>query len=112
MTKRGEVWWGQAPFKGQGIYRPWLVVSTQSHPFLDEECIVLALTTTCHEEGVAVSSEAWVSGAPEVDSYVSPWYVTTLKLRELDCQHGRLDEGFVSKAVQQLHDYVPVSVSS
>lgn len=111
MTERGEVWWGQAPFKGEGIYRPWLVVSTPSHPFAGEECIALALTTTDHEEGLGISKGAWVSEPPEVNSFVSPWYVATLKLRELDRQQGRLDDGFVSQAVRRFHDYVPIRQS-
>lgn len=111
MIERGEVWWGQAPFKGQGVYRPWLVVSTSTLPYAGEECIALALTTTGHEEGVAISNEAWVSGRPSVDSYVSPWYVATLKTKELDRQQGRLDTDFVTTAVQRLHAYVPATVS-
>jgi mRNA-degrading endonuclease toxin of MazEF toxin-antitoxin module len=111
MTERGEVWWGQAPFKNQGVYRPWLVVSTTTHPFADEECIAVGLTTTDHEEGMSISTEVWLSGEPDVDSYVSPWFVATLKLRTLERKQGRLEDWIVTDVVQRLHEYVPATVS-
>lgn len=110
MVARGGVWWGPAPFKDSPVYRPWLVVSTDTHPFTAEECIALALTTSSHDEGVAVPDEAWSTGGSAVESFVSPWYVTTLKSRTLDRRQGSLEPRFVSEAVERLHEYVPVEV--
>lgn len=106
-VSRGEVWWGPALHKSGPAYRPWLVVSDQSHPFSDEESIVVAMTTRDHPDGIVVPDEAWVRGGSETDAYVSPWYVTTIKQRDLDNQQGELDDSLVSEAVEALHSYVP-----
>ena len=104
---RGEVWWGPALHKSDPAYRPWLVVSDRSHPFADEECIVVAMTTQSHPDGIAVPDEAWVRGGSETDTYVSPWYVTTIKHRDFDNQQGELSDSFVVDAVEALRSYVP-----
>jgi mRNA-degrading endonuclease toxin of MazEF toxin-antitoxin module len=104
---RGEVWWGPAAHKSSPAYRPWLVVSNTSHPISDEECIVVAMTTQNHPDGIAVSEKAWVQGGSERDAYVSPWYVTTIKQRNLDNQQGKLTDSLVAGVVETLHGYIP-----
>lgn len=111
-VSRGGVHWGPAPHKSSPAYRPWLVVSTSDHPFSDEECIATALTTTAHEEGIAVPDDAWQAGGSEKQPYVSPWYVTTIKTRTFDRHQGTLDAAFVGRVVEALHDYVPVDPAS
>ena len=105
---RGDVRWGPAPHKSSPAYRPWLIVSTDDHPFATEECIAVALTTTAHDEGIAVPDDAWTSGGSQKRAYVSPWYVTTIKHRTFDRYQGRLESSFVSRVVTALHEYVPV----
>lgn len=107
---RGDVRWGPALHKASPAYRPWLVLSTDEHPFADEECIAVALTTTPHDDGVAVPDTAWATGGAEQQSYVSPWYVVTLKHQTFDRHQGRLVETFLPQVVEQLHGYVPVRV--
>ncbi len=96
---QGAVWWGPAPHKSDAAYRPWLVVSDASHPFAAEECMV-GMTTQNHPDGIAVPDEAWIRGGSNEDAYVSPWYVTTIKHRDLDNQQGKLAD-----ALEALHDY-------
>ncbi len=84
MYDRGEVWWGPAPNKSSPSYRPWLIVSGSDHPFSHTECIALAMTTQRHAGGIVVPDGRWVSGGSNRESYVSPWYVTTIKHRDLD----------------------------
>lgn len=107
MVDRGDVRWGPAPQKSSPAYRPWLVVSDDGHPFADEECIVVALTTTDHDEGIAVPAECWDVGGSDVRSYASPWYVTTVKTATFDRLQGRLDPALVSRIAESLHAYVP-----
>lgn len=104
---RGEVWWGPAPHKSGPAYRPWVVVSGPSHPFSETECIGLAMTTQEHAGAVEVPDGAWVRGGSDADSYVSPWYVATMKYRDLDRQQGTLDHDVVDEAVRELHGYTP-----
>jgi mRNA-degrading endonuclease toxin of MazEF toxin-antitoxin module len=72
VDRRGEVWWGPAPYKSSPSYRPWLIVSDDSPPFADEEAIVLALTTRAHDAGIAVPDDAWVRGGSDTDAFLSP----------------------------------------
>mgnify|MGYP000462190247 FL=1 len=82
MADRGEVVWAPDPFRSEGESnpRPWLIISNDSLPYPDEECIGVALTTASHHRGsVRVASDDRVKGDPEGDSYVLPWTVATLK---------------------------------
>lgn len=110
-STQGEVWWGPAPNKSDAAYRPWLVVSDSSHPFGDSECIVVGMTTQHHSEGIPVPDDAWVRGGSQKDAYISPWYVTTIKQRDLDNQQGELAEFVVAEAIEALHSYTSLTVS-
>jgi len=104
--ERGSVWWGPAPHKSSPSYRPWVVVSDDSHPFADTECIALAMTTKQHTRSIAVPDDEWVSGGSKKDAYISPWYTTTLKLRDFDRKQGVLDPALVDEATASLGEYV------
>ncbi|XGI82949.1 type II toxin-antitoxin system PemK/MazF family toxin [Halorutilales archaeon Cl-col2-1] len=104
----GEVWWGPAPHKSSPAYRPWLIISDERHPFSKDECIVLAMTSQTHSEGIEVQDTDWVRGGSDKDSYISPWYVTTVKKRDLDSQQGELRAATVEKAVGKLSRYIEV----
>lgn len=104
--ERGDVWWGPALFRGGGAYRPWLLVSHDSHPFGEEESIVIGLTTKEHPEGLEIDSERWVEGGSSKRSYASPWYVTTMKHGHLDRRQGALDDGLVARITHRLVSYV------
>ncbi|WP_181685871.1 type II toxin-antitoxin system PemK/MazF family toxin [Halorhabdus salina] len=105
---QGDVWWGPAPHKADPAYRPWLVVSDSSHPFADEESIVVGLTTQRHPDSIPVPDDAWIRGGSEKRAYISPWYVTTVKDRDLDNLQGTLAESLVVEAIETLHQYTPV----
>jgi len=104
-TTRGDVWWGPAPNKSSPAYRPWLVVSDTSHPFANDECIAVGLTTKQHSESITVPDSAWVRGGSQKDAYIFPWYVTTIKHRDLDNQQGTLSPSLIREAVDALHRY-------
>ena len=107
MTKsRGAVWWGPAPHRGSSSYRPWLIISDGSHPFDEVESIALGMTTRPHPRGIAVPDEAWERGGSKQDSYVSPWYVTTVKGRDFDQLQGTLSASLVETAVDALCSFV------
>lgn len=108
---RGEVWWGPAPHKSDPAYRPWLVVSDGDHPFADVECIVVAMTTTDHANSIAVPDTAWIRGGSDKEAYISPWYVTTIKHRDLDNQQGELAASLVDGASEALHEYTSISAA-
>lgn len=109
-ASRGEVWWGPALHKSASAYRPWLIVSDGTTPFAETEAIVLALTTQSHDAGIAVPDDAWIRGGSEKRAFVSPWYVTTTKHRDLDELQGELSADLVHEAVEGLRAYVPTEV--
>lgn len=100
-----EVWWGPAPHKSSPAYRPWVIVSNATHPFSDTECIALAMTTQRHSAGIDVPDSTWIRGGSRKDSYISPWYVATIKHRDFDRQQGELSKGIVTNAIDRLHGY-------
>lgn len=108
-VEKGDVWWGPAPHKSAPSYRPWLVVSDDSHPFARNECICVALTTQQHPRGVSIPDDAWVRGGSQKPAYVSPWYVATMKHRDFDDQQGELSDKIVDAAVRELHEYTATS---
>lgn len=63
------------------------------------------MTTRNHPAGIAVPDGAWIRGGSNKDAYVSPWYVTTIKHRDLDNQQGKLAASLVAAAIEALHDY-------
>lgn len=81
---RGHVVWHDGLFRGSG--RPWLVLSDDRHPFHGLEYLVAGITTTERDSAVPLSEDAWAVGGLPRSSFVSPWFLTTLK-------HGRIDRG-------------------
>lgn len=100
---------GTGSAQSRAAYRPWVIVSDSAHPFSGEECIALAMTTTRHHDGVEVPDGAWVEGGSDVDSYVSPWYVATIKLGDFDRQQRTLDEAVLTEAIEALHQFTPTA---
>ena len=85
---RGDVIWHPGLFRTNA--RPWFVLSTDDNPFHGEEYLVAGITTAPREEGVELPTTAWeIGGLPE-DSYVSPWFVTTLKHADIEQGIGRV----------------------
>lgn len=103
---RGEVRWGPAPFKGSGVYRPWLVLSEDSHPFSGVECIAVGLTTTAHECGIRITSRDWTDGGTFRESYVSPWYPTTLEHADAGEWQGLVDADLVDRVADRRATHV------
>ena len=106
---QGEVWWGTAPHKSNAAYRPWLIISDDAHPFAGEESIVVALTTQQHPDGIAVLEDDWVRGGSDKDAFISPWYVTNMKHRDIDNLQGVVSEAIITEAISELRRYTPLS---
>lgn len=106
VVNRGDVRWGPALFKNGELYRPWLVVSDDTHPFATEECLAVGLTTTDHSAGIPVEADDWASGGTSIQSYVSPWYCTTIKHADFDRHQGQLYPSIVETVATQLGQYV------
>jgi PemK-like protein. len=77
--QRGDVVWHPAPFKSQPAERPFLILSGPPHPFHGTEYAVVGLTRTERPSAIALDQTTWELGDPGEESYVSPWYLFTLK---------------------------------
>ena len=67
------------------------------------------MTTQQHTDAIEVPDSAWVRGGANKDSYISPWYVATIKYSDFDRQQGELDTDVVADAAEKLHRYTPSS---
>jgi len=68
------------------------------------------MTTQGHPDGIAVSNEVWVRGGSEQEAYISPWYVTTIKHRDMENQQGEIAERLVVEAIEALHRYATIRI--
>jgi hypothetical protein len=66
------------------------------------------MTTQYHDGAITVPDSAWVQGGSDTQAYISPWYTTTLKHRDLDRQQGTLTSEVIAEAVRELHQYTAV----
>lgn len=101
---RGHVVWHDGLFRQSG--RPWLVVSTDAHPFHGEEYVVAGLTTTERSEAVELTEEAWAVGGLPRTSYVSPWFLTTLKHADIERGVGEITEDTAKEILQEVRSYL------
>lgn len=100
---RGHVVWHDGLFGQSG--RPWLVVSADGHPFHGEEYVVAGITTTERTDTVALSEEAWAVGGLPHESYVSPWFLTTLKHADIHRGVGELTDSTVEAILDEVTEY-------
>lgn len=108
MTRsRGTVVWSDDPFKDDPeAGRPWLVVSTESQPFRDEQYMAVGLSTSGHDEAVPIDEADWEAGSVPHRSYVLPWAVHSPKERFVEERVGKLSDDLVERVVEQLVSYV------
>ena len=69
----------------------------------------MALTTQQHPAGIAVLEDDWTRGGSHKDAFISPWYVTNMKHRDIDNLQGVLSETVITEAIRELRSYTPIS---
>lgn len=82
-----------------------MIASEDSHPFSHTESIALAMTTQRHEGAIPIRTDDWNEGGSNEETYISPWYVTTINHRDFDRQQGTIRPERVSEAIDELHVY-------
>lgn len=107
--RRGDVVWHPAPFRDGG--RPYVVLSDDTHPFYGEEYVVVGVTTTERERAVALAPETWTEGGAPKQSWVSPWYVLTVKHATITDRLGRLTLEATDRIASALTSLVGVDTS-
>ncbi len=104
---RGDVVRSVDPFKlGSDRQRPWLIVSTDSHPFGDEQYIAVAVSTKAYTDSLALTTDVWTVGGVPRDSFVSPWAIHSPRAEDFVAWQGTVTEAFVQRVVRQLTEYL------
>lgn len=88
--QRGDIVWHPTPFKQTPKERPFLILSDDSHPFHGSEYAVVGLTRTNRPPAIKPQNSDWRVGNPETDSFISPWYVFTIKHADIKRPKGAL----------------------
>ncbi|MDL5362167.1 type II toxin-antitoxin system PemK/MazF family toxin [Halalkalicoccus sp. NIPERK01] len=103
---RGDVVYGDDPFKSADASRPWLILSNhEGRPFHGEQYIALTLTTQSWMDGlIPIPTTSWIRGGTPDESRVVPWGVQSLDRADVDFWQGRLDGEIVDEAVAALVD--------
>jgi mRNA-degrading endonuclease toxin of MazEF toxin-antitoxin module len=106
IFERGDVVYGDDPFKGADDARPWLVLSNhEGRPFHGEQYIALTLTTKSWIDGlIDIPEESWVRGGTPAESRVVLWSVQSIDREDIDFWQGRLRAELVDEAVAALVD--------
>lgn len=104
VFQRGDVVYGDDPFKGEGAARPWLVLSNhEGRPFHGDQYISVTLTTKSWMDGlIEIPDECWVRGGTPAESRIVPWGVQSIDHEDIDFWQGRLDGDLVDQAAAAL----------
>ncbi|WEL22542.1 type II toxin-antitoxin system PemK/MazF family toxin [Halorhabdus sp. BNX81] len=106
IFERGDVVFGDDPFKGDEAARPWLVLSNhEGRPFHGEQYIAVTLTTKSWLDGlIEIPEDSWIRGGTPETSRIVPWGVQSIDSEDIDFWQGRLESGIVDEAVTALVD--------
>jgi mRNA-degrading endonuclease toxin of MazEF toxin-antitoxin module len=104
IFERGDVVYGDDPFKGEQDARPWLIVSNhEGRPFHGDQYIALTLTSKSWMDGlIEIAEESWTRGGTPAESRIVPWSVQSIARDDIDFWQGRLDSALVAQAVAAL----------
>lgn len=104
VFERGDVVYGDDPFKSEEAARPWLVLSNhEGRPFHGEQYIALTLTSKSWMDGlVAIPEDCWLRGGMPDESRIVPWGVQSIDHEDIDFWQGRLESDLVDDAVAAL----------
>jgi hypothetical protein len=86
---------------GETPIRPFVVASdaTTGHPFPENECVGVVVTTTQRERAIPISAAFDEGGLPR-ESFASPWNPVTLKEEMVGDEFGRI----ITEAVDRIAD--------
>ena len=104
IFERGDVVYGDDPFKGEEDARPWLILANhEGRPFYGEQYIALTLTSKSWMDGlIDIPRENWLRGGVPNVSRIVPWGVQSIDHDDIDFWQGRLDGDLVDEAVVAL----------
>ena len=106
IFERGDVVYGDDPFKGEEAARPWLVLSNhEGRPFHGEQYIALTMTSRSWMDGlIDIPEESWLRGGTPDESRIVPWGIQSIDREDVDFWQGHLEDDLVDEAVDALVD--------
>lgn len=104
IFERGDVVYGDDPFKRSEAARPWLILSNhEGRPFHGDQYIALTLTTRSWMDGlIEIPSDGWIEGGTPAKSRIVPWGVQSINQGDIDFWQGRLRGDLVAEATSAL----------
>ena len=104
IFERGDVVYGDDPFKDEDDARPWLILANhETRPFHGEQYIALTLTTKSWMDGlIKIPEESWLRGGTPDESRIVPWGVQSIDIEDIDFWQGRVESDRVDEAVAAL----------
>lgn len=96
-------------FIGGNQRRPFIVINNENHPFSEEECLVVLVTTTEREEAIPLPKEKFAEGELPKESYASPWTITTLKNSAIQDRLGKLKAETLKEINNKISKYTEIS---
>ncbi|RYJ07720.1 type II toxin-antitoxin system PemK/MazF family toxin [Halogeometricum borinquense] len=103
MLERGDVVYGDDPFKGEEDARPWLILSNHDDRSFHGEQIALTLTTKSWMDGlIDIPEEKWLRGGTPDESRIVPWGVQSIDHEDIDFWQGQVESELVDEAVAAL----------
>jgi hypothetical protein len=107
QLERGDIVRSTDPFKlGTDRQRPWLVVSTDRHPFFPEQYIAVAVSTKAYTDSIPLSESEWEVGGVPRESFASPWALHSPRIEDLETWQGRVSEALGTRVVEQANEYL------
>ncbi|MFC7227971.1 type II toxin-antitoxin system PemK/MazF family toxin [Salinirubellus salinus] len=104
IFERGDVVYGDDPFKGEEDARTWLILSNhEGRPFYGEQYIAVTLTSKSWMDGlIAIPEESWLRGGTPDEGRIVPWGVQSIDHEDIDFWQGCLAGGLVDETVAAL----------
>ena len=86
IFERGDVVYGDDPFKDEEKSRPWVILSNhEEHPFHGEQYIALTLTSKSWMDGlIDIPKASWLRGGTPDESRIVPWGVQSIDQEDID----------------------------
>ncbi|WP_394741861.1 hypothetical protein [Natronococcus roseus] len=95
-----------ADLVGPRSKRPFVLVSTEAHPFYGEEYTAIPLTTTPRSAAVELTDGRFLEGELPRRSYATPWNIATLKHEAISTHAGTLTEEATERLVERAIEYL------
>lgn len=86
--------------------RPYVLVSTEDHPFYGEEYTAVPVTSTSRKAAIELTDRRFLEGGLPKRSFAVPWNLVTLKHTVLSVHAGTLSEVTIESIVDEIVRYL------